>query len=373
LILMVGAGLLMRSFARLQRVDPGFQPQNVLTFRVPLSTKRYPEQTQRVAFIDRLIERVQNLPGVTGVGATATLPFIGWNSSGTFGIEGREVPSGGAWPHADIRRVTPGFFAAMGVPLRRGRLFAETDNANTPFVALLDEKLARQYWPGEDPVGKRVKWDGPWYTVIGIVGHVKHSQLNAESKGALYFLYSQNRAHMITIVVRTSNAPEQLAGIVQQEVSAIDKDVPIYEVKTMNERLLDSLTPQRLATYLVAVFAGVALLMALLGIYGVMSHLVSQRTQEIGVRLALGAQAGNVLRMVVWRGMSLTLIGVVIGLAAALALTRAMKNLLFEVSSTDPATFALIPLLLVGVALIASYIPARRATKVDPLQSLRHE
>ncbi len=376
LILLIVAGLLLQSFVRLQRVDPGFQPQNALTFRVPLSARRYPEQAQRVAFIDRLIERVRNLPGVTAVGATSMLPFIGTNSSSVFGIEGRDVSPGGASPHADIRRVTHGFFEAIGIPLRRGRLFAETDIATTPFVALLGEKLAEQYWTGEDPVSKRVKMGGPqspWYTIVGVVGHVKHSQLNGESKGALYFLYSQNRAFMITLVVRTSNAPEQLAGVVQQEVSAIDKDVPVYEVKTMNERLLDSLTTQRLAAYLAAVFAGVALLLAALGIYGVMSHSVSQRTNEIGIRMALGAQAGDVLKQVLWQGLVLTVIGAGAGLISALALTHLMSNLLFEVSATDPVTFASITLLLVAVALLACYIPARRAAQVDPLVALRSE
>ena len=376
LILLVGAGLLLQSFVRLQRVDPGFQSQNALTFRVPLSARRYPEQAQRVAFIDRLIERVRNMPGVTAVGATSTLPFIGYNSSGFFNIEGRDTPPSAASPHADIRRVTHGFFAAIGVPLRRGRLFAETDTATTPFVALVDEKLSQQYWPGEDPIGKRVKMGGPqspWHTIVGVVGHVKHSQLNTESKGALYFLYSQNRAFMITIVARTSNAPEQLAGVVQREVSAIDKDVPVYEIKTMSERLMDSVTPQRLAAYLVAVFAGVALLLAVLGIYGVVSHSVSQRTQEIGLRMALGAQAGDVLKQVLWRGLMLTLLGAAIGLIGALVLSRLLSNLLFEVSPTDPVTFAGIPALLISVALMACYIPARRASRVDPMTALRRD
>jgi putative ABC transport system permease protein len=374
LILLVGAGLLLQSFVRLQRVDPGFQAQNMLTFRVSLSARRYPEQSQRAAFIDRLVERVRNLPGVTAAGAITMLPFIGMNSSGVFGIEGRDTPPGGAGPHADMRTVTHGYFTAMGVPLRRGRLFAETDTATSPSVALVDEKLAAQYWPGEDPIGKRVKTgrpQNPWYTIVGVVGHVKHSQLNAESKGALYHLYSQKGAFMITIVARTSNDPEQLAGVVQREVSAIDKDTPVYEVKTMNERLMDSVTPQRLAAYLAPVFAGVALLLAVLGIYGVMSYSVGQRTQEIGVRMALGARAGDVLKQFVWQGLKLAFAGAALGMLGALALTRLLSNLLFEVSASDPLTFASGPPLLVSVALLACYIPARRASRVDPMMALR--
>jgi len=329
-----------------------------------------------VAFIDRLIERVRSLPGVTAVGATSALPFIGYNSSSAFGIEGRDTPPGGAQPHADMRTVTAGYFSAIGVPLRRGRLFAETDSATTPLVALVDEKLAAQYWPGEDPIGKRVKTgrpQNPWYTIVGVVGHVKHSQLNAESKGALYYLYSQKGAFMITIVARTSNDPEQLAGVAQREVSAIDKDTPVYEVKTMNERLMDSVTPQRLAAYLTPIFAGVALLLALLGIYGVISHSVGQQTQEIGLRMALGAQTGDVLKQVLWRGLRLTLLGAAIGLIGALVLSSLLSKLLFEISATDPVTFASIPALLITGGLLACYIPARRASRVDPMTALRRD
>lgn len=224
---------------------------------------------QRVAFIDQLTERITNLPGVTAVGATSMLPFIGVNSSSVFSIEGRDTPAG-AMPHADIRRVTHGFFEAIGIPLRTGRLFVESDTADSPFVALVDEKLAEQYWPGQDPLGERLRMGGPrgpLYTVVGVVAHVKHSELNADSKGALYFLYSQNRAFMIALVVRTSNSPEPLAGVVQHEVWAIDKDVPVFEVKTMDQRLIDTLTPQRAVAYLVTLFAGVALLLAMMGVY----------------------------------------------------------------------------------------------------------
>jgi predicted permease len=254
-------------------------------------------------------------------------------------------------------------------------LFNASDTANTPFVALVDEKLAAQYWPGEDPIGKGVRPGGPrgpLYTIVGVVGHVKHSQLDGESKGALYFLYSQNRAFMITFVVR-SNSPEQLAASVQREASAIDKDVPIFEVKTMSERLLDTLTPRRAAAYLVTVFAGLALLLAITGVYGVMSNSVSQRTNEIGIRMALGAQARDVMNMVIRQGVVLALVGVAIGLAGSFALTRLMASLLFEVSTTDLPTFAGVSVLLIAVAIFACWIPARRASRVDPMTALRCE
>jgi predicted permease len=354
---------LLQSFIRIQRVDPGFHSQNALTFRVPLSSKRYPEQSQRVAFINQLEERIRNVPGVTGAGATSALPFIGYNSSGIFSIDGGEAPPGGL-AHADIRRVTPGFFDAIGIPIQKGRLFNGGDNANTRFVALVDEKLAAQYWPGEDPIGKGVRPggpQGPLYTIVGVVGHAKHSQLDAESKGALYFLYSQNRAFMITFVVR-SNAPEQLAGIIQREAWAIDKDVPIFEVKTMSERLLDTLTPRRAAAYLVTVFAGLALVLAITGVYGVMSNW-----------MALGAQARDVMNMVIRQGVVLALVGVAIGLAGSFALTRLMASLLFEVSTTDLPTFAGVSVLLIAVAIFACWIPARRASRVDSMTALRCE
>lgn len=375
LILLLGAGLLLQSFARLLRVDPGFRPEQTLTFRVALPATRYPNQPQRVAFIERMIERIRPLPGVAAVGATSMLPFIGLNSSGVFGIEGREA-AGGPQPHADVRTVTPGFFAALGIPLRQGRLLAESDTAEAPFVALADEKLAAQYWPNENPLGKRVRRGGPqspWYSIVGVVGHVRHSQLDAESKGALYFPYAQHRAFMITLVVRGSRSPEQLSGVVPREVAALDKDVPVYETRTMNDRLLASLTPQRLSAYLIAVFAGVALLLAALGIYGVMSHSVSQRTNEIGIRLALGAQASDVLKLVLRQGLLLALGGVAVGLLGALALTRLLSKLLFGVSATDPLTFASVPLLLLAVALVACWHPARRAARVNPLIALKNE
>ncbi|MGH9839940.1 MAG: ADOP family duplicated permease [Blastocatellia bacterium] len=375
LILLLGAGLLLQSFARLLRADPGFRSENTLTFRVALPATRYPNQPQRVAFIDRMIEGIRPLPGVAAVGATSMLPFIGLNSSGVFGIEGRNA-AGGPQPHADVRTVTPGFFAALGIPLRQGRLFAESDTAEAPFVALADEKLAAQYWPNENPIGKRVQRGGPqspWYTIVGVVGHVRHSQLDAESKGALYFPYAQHRAFMITLVVRASHAPEQLAGVVQREVAALDKDVPVYEIRTMEDRLLASLTPQRMSAYLIAVFAGVALLLAALGIYGVMSYSVSQRTNEIGIRMALGAQASDVLKLVLRQGLMLALGGAAMGLLGALALTRLLSKLLFGISATDPLTFASVPLLLIAVALVACWLPARRAARVNPLIALRNE
>ncbi|MEX2262213.1 MAG: ABC transporter permease [Bryobacteraceae bacterium] len=378
LVLLVGAGLLIRSFLGLQDVDPGFRAGNVLTFRVSLPQARYPADPQVAGFFRQLLDRVGRLPGVVSVGAISMVPFSGGNNSGSFSIEGREVPPGGTGPHADQRTVSAGYFQALGIPLKKGRLFEETDKADAPGVALVDEKLAAQYWPGEDPIGKRVRFGGnqtqaPWLTVAGVVGHVKHSRLDTESKGVLYQHYPQARAGSMVVVARTGNDPKLLTGAVQSEVAAIDKDLPIYDVRTMEERVLASLTPQRFAVYLLAVFAGVAMLLAAVGIYGVMSQSVTQRTQEIGIRMALGAERRAVTRMVVGQAMKLVAAGLAIGVTAAFGLTRLMKQMLFGVESTDPPTFAAVAALLAAVACAASYVPARRAAKADPMVALRHE
>jgi predicted permease len=377
MILLIGAGLLVQSFVRLQRVDPGFRPEGILSFRVSLPPARYADLAKMSAAWRGILDAVRNLPGVTSAGAVSVLPFSGSNFPAAFAIEGRDTPPGGTAPLGDVRIVSPGYFSAMGIPLRRGRLFAETDTAEAPGVALVDEKLAKQYWPNEDPVGKRVRRSVlqslPWLTIVGVVGHVKHSQLDAESRGAIYYHYSQVPASNMTVTARTAGDPRGLSGAVQNAVAAVDRDLPVFDVKTMEQRLLDSLSPRRFAMRVLGLFSAVALALAAVGIYGVMAQSVSQRTHEIGIRMALGADEPGVLRLVVRQGMTLAAVGLAVGAAGAVILTRLMTRLLFGVEPTDLATFAAAALALGGAALAACYIPARRATRVDPVVALRHE
>jgi putative ABC transport system permease protein len=376
LVLLVAAGLLLQSFRRLQRVETGFRPEGVLTFRISLPETRYPEPGQTARAVEQIAERVRALPGVVSVGAVSTLPFSRTNSSGSFTREGQDQTADATMPHADLRVVSPGYFEALGIPLRQGRLLAATDRSGVPGVALVDEKLAKQYWPNQDPLGKRVRRLGaqaPWFTVVGLVGHVQHAQLDAEAKGALYFSSLQNRAPGMTFVARTSNDPRGLAGALPAAVAAVDQDLPVFEIRTMEQRVLESLTPRRFAMYLLGIFAAVALALSAVGIYGVMAQSVTQRTHEIGIRMALGAEPRDVLRLVVGQGMALAAIGLVTGVAAALGLTRWMSRLLFGVRPTDPLTFLAVAAVLAAVALAACYLPARRATRVNPVEALRHE
>jgi predicted permease len=376
LVLLAGAGLLLRSLMRLQKVDPGFHARNVLTFGVSLPPARYASQVQTSAFFHALLGRLGSLPGVESAGAVNPLPFSGSNSSGSFEIEGLNVPAHGTSPHADQRVVSPGYFTAMGIPLRRGRLLTEADRSEAPPAVVIDDALAQQYWKGQDPVGRHLRrfGDPQWATVAGIVGHVQHSALDARTrKGTIYWSYRQKPAQSLEFVVHTANDPASLAGAVQREASALDKDVPIFDVKTMDQRVAASLANRRFAAYLLAAFSGIAVLLAAVGLYGVMAQSVSQRSREIGVRMALGAQSGDVLRMVLRQGAALIGAGLIAGALAALALTSLMKSLLFGVRPDDPLTFAAVAGLLLGVALVATYLPARRATRLDPVTTLRYE
>jgi predicted permease len=375
LVLLVGAGLLLRSFARLQRVDPGFRASNVLTFGVALPPARYPSQTQTSAFFHALLERLAALPGVESAGAVNPLPFSGDNSSGGFTIEGLAVPPGVAEPHADQRVVSPGYFAAMGIPLRRGRLLTDADRAAPP-VVLIDEALAQQYWKDKDPIGQHVRRGDNvvWATVVGIVGHVQHNALDAQlRKGTLYWSYLQKPAQALQFVVHTAASPMSLANAVQQEVAGLDKDIPVFDVRSMDQRVAASLANRRFAAYLLAVFSGIAMLLAAVGLYGVMAQAVLQRNREIGVRMALGAQTGDVLRLILRDGAMLIAGGLAVGTVAALCVTWLIKSLLFGVKPTDPLTFIAVAGLLAVVALVATYLPARRATRVDPVNTLRYE
>jgi putative ABC transport system permease protein len=364
LALLVGDGLLIKSFLRVRAVEPGYNPENLLTAAIPLSLAGYPLEQKRI-FYRKLLTRINGLPGVK-VAALGPIPLrkdIGSGSElGTF----RYI-------------VSADYFRAVGVQLRAGRGFTEWDNGNAPLVAVINETNARRFFRGEDPIGKQItiRFDGPRRiegTIVGVVTDVKRYGLEANVRSEEYLSVLQDTAGRdLNLVVRSADDPLKLAPAVRGQVWSIDADVPVVDVMSLEQRLAESVAPRRFQMLLFGFFAVVALVMATVGIYGVISYGVSQRTHEIGIRMALGSQANDVLRMVVWRGMRLTLIGIVIGMAVGLALTRVMKNLLFNVSATDPATFALIALLLVGVALIASYIPARRAAKVDPLEALRHD
>jgi len=376
LVLLVAAGLLLRSFASLAKVDPGFRAQNVLAFGVSLPPARYNTLAQTSGFYHALLERVTTLPGVTAAGAVNPLPFNGSNWSGSFTIEGRAVPDGGTAPHADRRIVSPGYFKAMGIPLRRGRPLADSDREGAPLAVVIDEALAQEYWKNQDPIGRHLRGGdgGPWATVAGIVAHVQHNALdNKQRKATLYWSYLQKPAQSIQVVVHTAGDPMSLGNGIQQEVSSLDKDVPIFDVKTMDRRVAASLANRRFAAWLLAVFSSIALLLAAVGLYGVMAQSVQQRSREIGVRMALGAQSADVLRMILRQGAIPIAGGLIAGTIAALGLTSLMKSLLFAVKPTDPLTFATVAALLSIVALAATYLPARRATRLDPVTTLRDE
>ncbi len=376
LVLLVGGVLMIKSFVHLLDVNPGFDPHNILTMQITLSDKQYAKPSEITGFYDALIERVSHLPGVKTAGAVDVLPFNNFGNSGSFFIEGEPAGTGVILPHADVRRVMPGFFRTMRIPLRRGRSLTEADTASAPHIVLIDDVLAKQYWPKHDPIGHRVAMVSPtpeWYTVVGIVGNVRNRGFSAPRKGVLYFPLAQMPKFHMSLVIRAASDPMSLAGAVRQAVRSIDKQQPVYDVKTMEQYISESVSNQRMAVFLLAVFAALALILASVGIYGVISFSVSQRTHEIGIRMALGAQQGDILRLVVGQGAILALAGVGVGIVAALGLTRLMAGLLFGVRPNDAGTFVGVALVLIAVALLATYIPARRAARVDPLVALRDE
>ncbi len=380
-VLLVGAGLLIRSFQRLRQVDPGFRSDNLLTMRTVLPVSKYAKPEQRRAFYDELLRKVDELPGVDSAGVITFLPlsFSGMNFS--FSIEGRTAPGDMDLPLAVYRVVSPEYFRAMGIPLQRGRFFDSRDTAESPAVIIVNRRLAEQFWPGEDPTGRRLKIGpldsrNPWAVVAGVVGDVRQGGLYGDQKFELYVPYAQEWRGFVAprdLVVRTKGDPAQLAGAVRDAIWAVDKDQPISKVQTMDHVLATAVSRERFQTLLLALFATLALVLACVGLYGVISYAVVQRTHEIGVRMALGAQPADVLRLVINQGMLLTLIGLAIGIAGALAVTRVMTEMLFGVTATDPLTFAGVPIVLGVIALLACYVPARRATKVDPLVALRYE
>ncbi|HXG68904.1 MAG TPA: ABC transporter permease [Blastocatellia bacterium] len=375
LVLLIGAGLLIRSFLRLQEVKPGFDPNNVLTMAISLPEARYPKPEQQAAFFRQLLENLETLPGVETVGAVLPLPYSHSNYSYTFDIEGRPSAAPGERTAASWRAVSPDYFRAMRIPLLKGRAFTEQDVRNAEKVIIINETMAQRYFPDEDPIGKRmtIGINNITARIVGIVGDVKFAGLDSELSPEMYTPYPQTTAGVMNIVMRTTGDPASVIAAARSQAQLLDRDLPVYDIKPMEERLSESVAQPRFNTLLLTIFAAVALALAVVGIYGVMSYSVTQRTHEIGIRMALGAGRGDVLRLVVGQGMALALVGVGVGLAGAYFLTRWLESLLFGVTATDPATFAAISLLLVAVALFASYIPARRATKVDPMVALRHE
>jgi len=373
LLLLIAAGLMMRSFFKVMAVDPGIRPEGVLTATVPLPQIKYGEPQLVRAALHRILEEIQALPGVSSAGAT--LPLLGgWQNS--FLVEGRPMPAAGQAPSTDLCRVSPGYFQAMGVRLLQGRVFNDQDHAEATRVCIVDETFVRTYWPGENPIGKRIRFndqDEPWMEVVGVVAHVKNYGVEEDSRVETYIPFDQAPIGFFTLVIRSTGDPAALTPSVRRAVRNVDPDVPIYDARTMEDRLAEDLAGRRLGAVLILGFAALALVLAAIGIYGVTAYTVTQRTGEIGIRVAMGAGPKDVLRLVLRQGMSLALIGVVIGLGAAFALARLVASLLFQVSVIDPPTYSLTPLIMAIIALLACYLPARRAMKVDPMTALRRE
>ncbi len=374
LVLLTGAGLLLKSFVRLQNVDPGFNPKNVLTAEISLPQLRYPDQVTQVNFLAELERRVANLPGVSHAGFTIILPMSGINSDSSFDIEGRPSDDAHPGPDEEFRLVSPDYFRTLEMPLVQGRFFTAADKLDSPPVVMINQALSTRYWPDEIPLGKRVRLPtrkGPvWATIVGIVGDLRHRGLDQPVKPELYVPLAQAPYPSVILAVRSAHDPASLTNSIRGAVQAIDPTLPVAHVRTLEQVIADSIAPRRLSVVLLAVFAGIALVLASVGIYGVMSFLVVQRTHEIGVRMALGAQRSDVLRLVIAHAGALIGTGTLLGLIVALFSTSLLHSVLYEVSALDLPIFLCVTLILAAVALLASYIPARRATKADPMIAL---
>ncbi|HVQ36977.1 MAG TPA: ABC transporter permease, partial [Pyrinomonadaceae bacterium] len=385
LMLLVGAGLTVKSFSRLTSVEPGFDPHNVLTFRMRLPDGKYKEASQTFAFCREAMSRVSALSGVEHVAVATGFP-LGRATDNGYLVEGQPEPLPGLGPQAFRQDVSDGYHQALKIPLIEGRLFTAQDTENTSLVVIVDQEFVARSFPNQparEVLGKRLRFggdNGGWREIVGVVGHVKQYGLNEEGRAQIYRPWTQitpewkaNLTRATDMIVKTSVDPVGLIGAIKREIQAIDKDQPIAQVQTLDDKLSESIAPQRLTLLLLGIFAVIALSLASAGIFGVMSYAVTQRTHEIGVRMALGAQPKDVLRLMVGQGMAVVVIGVGLGLAGAFVTTRLMTSLLFEVTAKDPITFAVVTIVLAVVALVACYLPARRATKVDPLVALRYE
>ena len=378
-VLLAGAGLLFRSFIRLQAVDAGFTPQQVLTAKLSPAGPQFQNDADYVNFYDRVLERTQSIPGVQSAGLINTLPLSPGPTLG-FRVEGRPIVTIDKWPTLNFRNVSPDYFRTMNIPVLKGRAFTAQDDLNAPRTVMINQTLAQRDFPNEDPVGKRVTFRNPepnvepvWFEVVGVTANVRSLELREEAPPELYFASRQDPFSQTAIVVRSTVEPESLASALRQAVAEVDRSVPVSEVKTMEHIVSTSVTQPRFNLFLLGLFGAIALLLSIAGIYGVTAYTVTQRTHELGIRIALGAQVGDVLRMILGQGMLVIGIGIVLGLVAAFGLMRLMESLLFGVSATDPFTFIGITVVLIGAGLFACYVPARRATKVDPLEALRYE
>jgi putative ABC transport system permease protein len=374
LVLLTGAGLLLKSFVRLQNVNPGFNPRNVLTAEISLPALRYPDKAAQTNFFAELDRRVASLPGVSHAGLTIILPMSGINSDSSFMIDGRPVDDAHPGPDEEIRLVSPDYFRTLEMPLVKGRFFNRADKLDAPPVVMINRALAQRYWPKEEALGKRMQLPSPegrvWANIVGIVGDLHHRGLDQPVKPEFYAPLLQAPYPSVILAVRSSQDATSLTSALRSTVQSIDPTLPIAHVRTLEQVIADSVAPRQLSVVLLSVFAAVALILASVGIYGVMSFLVVQRTHEIGVRMALGAQRSDVLRLVILHAGALIGAGTILGLIVALLSTSVLRSVLYEVSTLDAPTFLFVTLALAFVALIASYIPARRATRADPMLAL---
>jgi putative ABC transport system permease protein len=379
LVLLVGAGLLLKSFQKLQEVNPGFKPDHLLTMQISLPTTKYRDRQQIDGFFQRALEKVRALPGVQSAAVSTTVPMSGVNTAGSFVIEGRTIAPGEMAPWGNRWFAGANYFETLGIPLIKGRFFDDRDVRESMQVAIIDDAMEQKFWPDENPLGRRISFQRDaqgnpiWREVVGVVGHVKHNGLEGDSPVQYYVPHRQIPVSTVFLVSRTAVDPASMAAPVRSSIQEVDRELPVFRVTTMERMVADSMTQRRFAMTLLAVFATVALVLASVGLYGVMSYSVMNRTNEIGIRMALGAKVTDVLAMVVGQGMRLSIIGVGIGLVGAFGLTRIMQSLLFAVSATDIITYLAVSVLLTTVSLVACLVPARRATQVDPMEALRYE
>jgi putative ABC transport system permease protein len=375
IVLLVGAGLLVRSFTRLQQVPLGLNPDHLITAELRLPMTKYTNDTLVVTFMQQMLERLRAIPGVRSAALVDAIPLSGNWAMTSFTVEGRTTPDS-LVPTAQSNAVSDGFFSTMEIPVLMGREFRPSDRLGAPMVAIVNQELARRTWPGESPLGKRITLPGPpemTATVVGVVGNVKHLTLSRADEQQIYVAKMQNGGIFASVAARTAGDPEAMTEAVRQAVWAVDRDQPVWKIRSMASLLDRDLAPRRFTARLTAGFAVLALLLSVIGVYGVMSYVVAQRTREIGIRMALGAARGEVVRLVLGRGLRIVAAGTALGLVAAYAGARVIERQLFGVPAADPTTFLLVPLVLVGVAAVACLVPARRAARVDPAIALSAE